>query len=234
MDKKEDLTARAIIRYVELISKSVLIRKTITNSELEEMRNAFDKKEFVRCIFLIQKFLGFEGKLLVRFYKESCPGFNKTDEANFLDSFTGDLIDNIFASFQWGSNRIAYIEIPANIPIYGTEAFKNFKFKMHVRRFLRIGSFEIFLEAVAHEICHAILYSIKHELRQSEAATDICVMVKGLHEVMMSNRRKLDFDNGYLTRNQFNLCYHLIISQKSLGFEKIKHKVLAFFWKKMI
>jgi hypothetical protein len=74
----------------------------------------------------------------------------------------------------------AWVEMPADMPFHGTEAFRKLKLKVCFRKsFLEESDYDQVAVAVAHELSHIVLDSIHHPLRQEEKAVDLTAMLLG-------------------------------------------------------
>ncbi len=74
----------------------------------------------------------------------------------------------------------AWIATPVSVPLYGTEDFCRMTVTMYIRKsFLRGASFESVVLAMAHELCHVVLYAIGHEFQDQEEAVDLTAMMLG-------------------------------------------------------
>ena len=80
-------------------------------------------------------------------------------------------------------NAPAWIIIPSPIAPYGTLAFEKTLVTLYIRKlFLETAPFHAAVLAIAHELSHLVLHSIYHELKYSEAATDLTAMLLGYRE----------------------------------------------------
>jgi hypothetical protein len=86
-----------------------------------------------------------------------------------------DSLIQLISNFSTG-----WIEIPENMPYYGTEAFKKVTLRMFLRKsFLATSTYEKAAIAIAHELSHVVLESIRHPLRKEEKAVDLTAMLLG-------------------------------------------------------
>jgi predicted SprT family Zn-dependent metalloprotease len=114
----------------------------------------------------------------------------------------------------------ASITTSDNIPIYGTKSFDNYRLTLNLTKSLR-KNYHRFVYCVAHEMSHVVLYSTRQDLRYSEVATDLFVMVCGFENIMAQSRTK-ESHLGYLDHE------HFIYAQKYLAKIRKKRKILAF------
>lgn len=77
-------------------------------------------------------------------------------------------------------NAPAWITMPAKMPYYGTDAFKELKLEIFIMKpFANTAPFDQFAMAIAHELSHIVLDSIEHPLRREEKAVDLTAMILG-------------------------------------------------------
>jgi hypothetical protein len=62
----------------------------------------------------------------------------------------------------------AWIELPLDMPHYGTQAFKELTIKMFFRKEFFEQAYDEAAAAVAHELSHIVLESTRHPLRSCE------------------------------------------------------------------
>ena len=73
-----------------------------------------------------------------------------------------------------------WIEMPHPMPRYGTDAFRNTRAIVNVRRdFLDSSPFTWIVTGFAHELSHVVLASAGHRLQDDEKAVDLTAMVLG-------------------------------------------------------
>ena len=77
------------------------------------------------------------------------------------------------------NGSVAHIGIPDPMPIYPSQAFKNFRFVLTYDKQASLVSFERFIFVTAHEIGHLLLYGTYSKHKKSEKATDLIAMVMG-------------------------------------------------------
>jgi hypothetical protein len=74
----------------------------------------------------------------------------------------------------------AWVQMPERMPFYGTPEFKKLTLKVFVRKsFLEHNSYAHATIAIAHELSHVVLDSIRHPLRKEEKAVDLTAMLLG-------------------------------------------------------
>ncbi len=74
----------------------------------------------------------------------------------------------------------AWVRMPAEVPYYGTTAFKNLTLTMYLRKsFLEQNGYGQTAIVIAHELSHVVLDSIRHPLRKEEKAVDLTAMLLG-------------------------------------------------------
>ena len=74
----------------------------------------------------------------------------------------------------------AWIRLPSEMPPYGSEAFRQLRIDIFLRKsFLEQSPFDEVSMGIAHELSHLVLDSIKHPLRRCEKAVDLTAMMLG-------------------------------------------------------
>ena len=80
----------------------------------------------------------------------------------------------------------AWIGYPNPIPMYGSSEFSEMSVTLFIRnKIIQNSSFELLVSAIAHELCHIVLNSIGHPLKESEKATDLTAMILGYHDFFL-------------------------------------------------
>ena len=78
----------------------------------------------------------------------------------------------------------AWVSLPENMPFYGTPESKKLTLRMFIRKsFLAQSSYAQAAIAIAHELSHVVLDSIRHPLRREEKAVDLTAMLLGFSEL---------------------------------------------------
>lgn len=105
----------------------------------------------------------------------------------------------------------AWIEMPVNMPYYGTPEFKKLSIKMFVRReFLRDGYDRVAI-AIAHELSHVVLESIHHPLRKEEKVVDLTAMLLGFSRLYMTAAHTETSKLGYLTPSELEAAGRILL-----------------------
>jgi len=104
----------------------------------------------------------------------------------------------------------AWVEMPPDMPFYGSKEFKEMTIKMFFRKSFFQHSYDSAILAVAHELSHVVLESIRHPLRKCEKAVDITAMLLGFSHLYEAASHKEERTGntisiqtlGYLTREE--------------------------------
>jgi hypothetical protein len=104
----------------------------------------------------------------------------------------------------------AWVEMPPDMPFYGSKEFKEMTIKMFFRKSFFQRSYDRAILAVAHELSHVVLESIRHPLRKCEKAVDMTAMLLGFSHLYEAASHKeerigntISIDTlGYLTREE--------------------------------
>jgi hypothetical protein len=105
----------------------------------------------------------------------------------------------------------AWIQMPKDMPFYGTTEFREAPITMFIRKsFLQESTYDQAAIMLAHELSHIVLNSLRHSLRGCEKAVDLTAMLLGFRQLYESachketrsgNRIKVD-TIGYLTLDE--------------------------------
>lgn len=78
--------------------------------------------------------------------------------------------------------RPSWIVMPAEMPLYGTQSFRNTLVTLYFRKtFLAEAPCGALVVAAAHELSHVVLAATRHPLRETEEAADLTAMLLGYH-----------------------------------------------------
>jgi hypothetical protein len=115
----------------------------------------------------------------------------------------------------------AWIELPKNMPRYGTPAFKELKLNIFIlKSFAAERGYQEFAITVAHELSHVVLESIKHPLRKEEKAVDLTAMLLGFSYLYrsaahtlrpISDRLFQRSQLGYLTEDELDKACKILV-----------------------
>jgi hypothetical protein len=140
----------------------------------------------------------------------------------------------------------AWVERPANMPRYGTPAFKDTTVTIFIRKgFLESSTYAQTAIAIAHELSHVVLDSIQHPLRKNEKAVDLTAMLLGFSRLYYSasyTLQSVDFLNnptwrqlGYLTPFELRTASRILVPRHMRVLQNIRwtvrsYKRILIFW----
>ncbi len=110
-----------------------------------------------------------------------------------------------------GPNAPAWVQCPDPMPLYGSSEFCKIEVPLYLRKsFLREVEFEQVVCAIAHELAHVVLHSLRHPLRTEEEAVDLTAMLLGFRDFYMTGcvqsfRGHVVYQQGYLSEKE--ICY---------------------------
>jgi hypothetical protein len=117
------------------------------------------------------------------------------------------------------SGTAAWIKMPPQMPFFGSEGFRELMITIYFRRsFLEESTYGQVAIAIAHELAHVVLESIRHPLCKCEKAVDLTAMILGFSHLYESHARterrrgneiKLS-DLGYLSAPELKTAYRLL------------------------
>ena len=138
-------------------------------------------------------------------------------------------------SFLGFNNLIAQVQIPNDLPIFGSSTLNRYPINIKVSQINKSNP-DIFIMIMAHEISHILLYSLRHLHKTNEIYTDIIAILFGFQNIFKKARKIIttSFEQGlissttktntttygYLTDAQFNsvldrIKSELIINRKN-------------------
>ena len=82
---------------------------------------------------------------------------------------------------------IAQVAIPNSLPLYGSQALKDFTVNIKLGK--NLSGKSRFITVMAHELSHVVLYSLRHPKKENEFYTDITAMLLGFLEIMEQGRK---------------------------------------------
>jgi hypothetical protein len=116
----------------------------------------------------------------------------------------------------------AWIQMPEDMPFYGTKAFRETTVKMFIRKsFLKQYAYDQTAIMFAHELSHIVLNSIRHPLRRCEKAVDLTAMLLGFRQLYASGSYKEIHSEsrirtlGYLNPQEIRLANQILAPKGS-------------------
>jgi hypothetical protein len=129
----------------------------------------------------------------------------------------------------------AWVNIPSEMPPYGSKPFREMRLDIFLRRsFLETSAYDQIAITIAHELSHIVLESIKHPLRRCEKAVDLTAMLLGFRRLYGSGSQKEQRSGqgsaiqqlGYLSSHEVQLADQVIrqiqLSRMSELFDRIR------------
>lgn len=92
---------------------------------------------------------------------------------------------SIFFSFN---DLIAQVEIPNNLPLFGSSALNGYPINIKIGHISKSNP-NIFIMIMAHEISHILLYSLRHLRKENEIYTDILAILFGFQNIFKKARK---------------------------------------------
>jgi hypothetical protein len=119
-------------------------------------------------------------------------------------------------------DAVAWVEMPHNMPRYGSAAFKEMKINMYFRRSFFEQAYDQAAIVVAHEFSHVVLESIEHPLRRCEKAVDLTAMLLGFRQLCRTacykewrtGNRIESVTLGYLTTQEVERANQILIERE--------------------
>jgi hypothetical protein len=178
--------------YLQELRKTLPLVPPIPVEELKYLHKTRDHKGIVR---LVKRAMNIEDITFQVFWVPPCA-------AN-----EGELKD-----------RPAWVELPRDMPFFGTQPFKELIIKMFFRKELFDQAYDEAAAAVAHELSHVVLESIQHPLRSCEKVVDLAAMLLGFSRLYESACYKEQRSGntikikrlGYLSREEIQLANQIL------------------------
>lgn len=105
----------------------------------------------------------------------------------------------------------AWVEMPVNMPFYGTAEFKKLSIKVFIRKDFLENRYDKVAIAIAHELSHIVLDSIHHPLRREEKAVDLTAMLLGFSRLYMIAAHTSKSTLGYLTLSELKVASRILV-----------------------
>jgi hypothetical protein len=105
----------------------------------------------------------------------------------------------------------AWVEMPQEMPYYGTPEFKKLSIKMFIRKEFLENRYDKVAIAIAHELSHVVLDSIHHPLRKEEKVVDLTAMLLGFSRLYMRAAHTSNLKLGYLTPEELKTASHILV-----------------------
>jgi hypothetical protein len=126
----------------------------------------------------------------------------------------------------------AWVELPPDMPLYGTKTFKDMTIKMYFRKEFFERAYDEAAVSVAHEFSHIVLESMRHPLRKCEKVVDLTAMLLGfsrLYESACFKERRLENTIeiktlGYLSREEVQLANQILAQRGVHGIKQPKEE----------
>ena len=127
---------------------------------------------------------------LCRAIAEQMKIFNeiKLERATANTPFKTRALSPTDASGRGTQGIVAQVEIPENLPIYGTKAFSAHVIRITAGAALGKVPAETAVAIIAHELSHILLHSLRQRDRDSEQATDLVPIALGFADIVRSGR----------------------------------------------
>lgn len=148
------------------------------------LRIQFEHGLYAECVLEIMRKMGIKNKLKVTCY----------------------------ADYKYPCNKsVARISLPQPLPLFGTQNFNSMRIHIEMKEGLK-KQFYSFVAATSHELSHLLMHGTRHELYQSEVATDLCVLVFGFTDFVIKGKRMSSWSVfgteiktlGYLSEEQMH------------------------------
>ena len=129
----------------------------------------------------------------------------------------------------------AWVELPVNMPFYGTKAFKELTIKMYFRQEFLEKAYDEAAVGIAHELSHVVLEFIRHPLRGCEKVVDLTAILLGFSKLFKSACYKeqrvgntIEIHTlGYVSRTDVQLANQILAKEEQQSKPKIQPSLTA-------
>jgi hypothetical protein len=197
---------------IKRLDEDLGIKKEADHKEIVDKIKTGDKK---KAINLIARQLDLPIKLNILTVSQNRGDSLKSKGVNFQSTS----LTRVKSHKEKGAEGIAaQVEIPSNLPNYGSTRLIDFPINVKVKKSIKHPS--AFAVVIAHELSHVLLYSQDRDYKNNEFYTDLTVLMLGFRNLYREGReitktKKERTHNkvirktrtttyGYLNKNQFN------------------------------
>lgn len=179
---------KQINNWLNDLTKTFTVHEDINDIQL---RNYFALRDYKACTIEIMNKMGLKNRIKVTCYPDH-------------------------HSIHSRPNIAAYVNIPSDIPMYGSDRFNRMTFMIYISKSATIR-YETFVYTLAHEMSHIVLNSMHHKCKESEEATDLLVMVKGFSRIMKDCIHDYECAGDYEPDGYTRINYNRTITRGYLG-----------------
>jgi len=214
---------------VHAVDELIELLGTKEDITLENLFGKFNSGNVKGCIDDIAYYLGLPINVTISYVSAN------NQSSNTADRFESSALTKAGRNNKEVSGITAQVDIPSNLPYYGSPEFQNFPIKVKIS-----GDWKndpaAFIPIMAHELSHVLLHSLRISEKNNEYYVDITGMILGFSEVIKDERdliTKIDTTQkgnylyqsvhtskfGYLNDDQFDCAINRIneIKQKYIS-----------------
>lgn len=162
---------------IDDLIRSYELRENISEKEYQEMLVLYNQKEFGKCVARIRRFFKLS---MVKFH---IAYVDSNEASQWVSLSHKNDLKTMNPHLSHRAEAVMRVEIPENMPSYGTSAFSRLAIKLDINKNDLSRPFEVFILDVAHEMAHIVLHSTCNPWRHSEKATDMFVLLQGFIDV---------------------------------------------------
>ena len=198
----------------------------------ERFKDLHTRREYTQLCMAIGAQMGLSNaaRLTIVSPSASAPGHQR---------FTTTALSKTDASGRGTHGIVAQVIIPADLPMYGTAAFKAHVIDVRISPGFETMPPQTLVTLLAHELAHVVLHALRHPQRDSEQFTDLVPLMAGFGDIVKQGRvvRKTEHRGnevhtstvtyGYLTGEEFGLAREIV--RDRLARRRERYRAVALF-----
>ena len=155
------------------------------NIKSDGLINLLKQNKIKTCIEKIADYLGLPISINIDYVPAGYQPVNSnSQQASFASK---DLVETD-GSGRGKDSITAQVNIPPNLPLYGTPRFNQFPINVKISENCRNHK-KTFLAIMAHELSHIVLHSTWHKEKNNEIYTDLTAMILGFSKIVSEGRK---------------------------------------------
>lgn len=162
--------------WIHEIIDTIGIREPVKFSHFKRFTN---KKKLTELIETIALYMNLPIKPEVEFVDDNYQSGKINFETKNLTNYE--------SNGKGKNGIIAEVQIPGNLPLYGTSGLDKMPIKIKVSNSC-LESSKMFITIMSHELTHVLLHSLKHKNKDNEFFTDLTAMTLGFVDIFNEGR----------------------------------------------
>ncbi len=223
------MTINSVRRDIEELDRYLGLKLAVAFEPFEELHT---RRQHTQLCMAIGAQMGLPNavRLTIVSPSASAPGHQR---------FTTTALSKTDASGRGTHGIVAQVTIPADLPMYGTAAFKAHVIDVRLSPGFETMPPHTLVTLLAHELAHVLLHALRHPQRDSEQFTDLVPLVAGFGDIVKQGRvvRKTEHRGnevhtstvtyGYLTGEEIGLAREIV--RNHVVRRRERHRAVALF-----